>query len=69
MLLTEEANTNIKEIINKAVNTKTENFGNARYVRNLFEKAIENQAVRLAIQPTISRKDLITITDKDVAEL
>lgn len=69
MLLTEEANTNIKEIINKAVNTKTENFGNARYVRNLFEKAIENQAVRLAVQPTISRNDLITITDKDVAEL
>ena len=41
-------------------------FGNGRYVRNLFEKAIERQAVRVAELPNPTREQLMTIEMKDV---
>ncbi|MGI6455751.1 MAG: AAA family ATPase [bacterium] len=42
-------------------------FGNARYIRNLFERALRNQAVRLMTQKTeLTKDDLVTLTEKDL---
>lgn len=42
-------------------------FGNARGVRNLFEKFIMNQANRLVLMENPGKEDLITIKKEDVA--
>jgi stage V sporulation protein K len=44
-----------------------EHNGNARLVRNLIERAMRVQAVRLVQLKEISREDLMTITRKDMA--
>lgn len=49
-----------------AIANKTKNFGNARYARNVFEKILENQAVRLSAKPRITHKDLVTIEEEDI---
>ena len=41
-------------------------FGNARGVRNLFERAVSAQANRLATDPDITREDLMTLTADDI---
>jgi len=41
---------------------------NARMVRNLIEKAIRRQAVRLVKEGAFSRRDLMTITAKELLE-
>lgn len=51
------------------VNHQDENFGNARFVRNLFERILQNQANRLAKQSTISNEDLSIITIDDIPTL
>lgn len=40
--------------------------GNARMVRNIIEKTIRKQAVRLYNKPNVSREDLITIKEVDL---
>lgn len=42
------------------------NFGNARTIRNLIEKAIRRQAVRLVSQENLSRTDLMGISEDDI---
>jgi len=44
-------------------------MGNARMVRNMIEKAIRRQAVRLINQKKISREDLLYIKPEDVSEV
>ena len=41
-------------------------FGNGRFVRNLFETAVERQAMRLASGKDLSREQLMTLTMDDV---
>ncbi|MBW6410138.1 AAA family ATPase [Clostridium weizhouense] len=41
-------------------------FGNGRYVRNLYEKAVNNQAVRLSSDMDLTKEELITIVDTDI---
>jgi type VII secretion ATPase EccA len=41
-------------------------FGNGRFVRNLFEKSVERQAVRLAAQKSTTTNELATLTAADV---
>ena len=41
-------------------------FGNARGVRNLFERAVSAQANRLAKQENITREELMCLTDDDI---
>lgn len=53
-------------IVGNAVASKDKNFGNARYVRNLFEKVVQNQANRLARLDSISNEDLSIITREDI---
>ena len=45
---------------------KTKNFGNARYVRNVFEKAIQHQANRITKMRKVSDDELAEITLSDV---
>lgn len=46
---------------------RDEHFGNARTARNIFEKAINAQADRIAMQDDISDADLENITAQDIA--
>ena len=41
-------------------------FGNARGVRNLFERAVSAQANRLAAQPEVTKDMLMTLTSADI---
>ena len=41
-------------------------FGNARGVRNTFEKVISAQANRIAAMANVTRDDLVSLTDEDV---
>ncbi|HEX6972187.1 MAG TPA: AAA family ATPase [Limnochordia bacterium] len=44
-------------------------FGNARWVRNLVERALRRQAVRLVGQQAITRQDLMLIRAEDIQEV
>lgn len=55
----------IKEAIHNNVVLKNKQFGNARFVRNLFEKTIANQANRLANKGNLSAEYLKQITVED----
>lgn len=46
-----------------------EGFGNARTVRNIIEKAIRRQAVRLIMKPSLTRQDLMTLEPSDLSEV
>ena len=41
-------------------------FGNARWARNLFEKSVERQSVRLLGQPDCQKEELLTLRMADV---
>lgn len=64
--LSEEASIKIKAVITDAVEHKDMNFGNARYVRNLFEKIITQQANRITAEPTITKEMLAKIEELDI---
>lgn len=59
----------ISDYIRTKVVTKDENFGNARFIRNTFEKIVQYQADRLARLSNISNDDLMIITIDDVNKL
>ncbi len=44
----------------------TDGFGNARGVRNLFERAVSAQADRLASLATVTREELMLLTSADI---
>ena len=46
-----------------------ENWGNARTVRNLIEKALRRQAVRLVSKTNLTREELILIEHNDLTEV
>jgi AAA+ superfamily predicted ATPase len=52
-----------------AAEPRTRGFGNARFVRNLFETAIAHQAVRLAPLSDPSDEQLTTLTGDDIASV
>lgn len=64
--LSPEASEELKSVLNQVFKTKTRNFGNGRYVRNLFETAVTNMANRLSKKSSTSDEDLSTITDADI---
>ena len=64
--LSKEADTMLREKLEYAVAHKDRNFGNARYVRNIFEKTIEQQANRLAKQTGLSKEQLTELTSEDL---
>ena len=56
----------LSKILNFAIEHKDKNFGNGRYVRNLFEKTIQNQAIRLSCQPNITAEELSKLKAEDL---
>ena len=63
--LEETAAEQVKALIARE-NTDPVSFGNARGVRNLFERVLVCQANRLAGQETVTREDLMRLTAEDV---
>lgn len=61
----EGAKEELQQYLEKAVANKDANFGNGRFVRNIFEKTLERQANRLASESnlTIDRLSAIEIED------
>lgn len=66
--LTREAERTLARIIRRAVLLEDGASGNARFVRNLVERAIRRQAVRLAKEPSPTRQQLMLLTDADFEE-
>lgn len=56
----------LQSYIDRELVAKDKHFGNGRFVRNLFEKIIQNQANRLAIKESINNEDLSIITMEDI---
>ncbi len=58
----------LREILNQFTKNHHPHSGNARYVRNLVEKSIRLQALRIVDKEPITRRDLITIEDWDLPD-
>jgi Holliday junction resolvasome RuvABC ATP-dependent DNA helicase subunit len=56
----------LEQIIDSALKHKGESFGNGRFVRNLFEKTIQNQAIRLSNQPNTTAEELCLLKAEDL---
>jgi AAA+ superfamily predicted ATPase len=67
--LTEDASQAVKEHLQELYEDRDDNFGNARDVRNLFEKIVSHQADRVAGLENPTDDDLRTITREDLAGL
>ena len=64
--LSEDAKRNLGVFLSTICSEKTENFANAREIRNLFERSIVNQANRLGDLETISNDELEEIVSSDL---
>ncbi len=62
----QECLTYVLHYFDKRCKQKTDNFANARDVRNFFEKALINQANRLSVLDNVSNLELQTLTIEDV---
>ncbi len=67
--LTEDAQGAVKEHLEELYEDRGDNFGNARDVRNLFEKIVANQANRVAGLQEPTDEDILTITADDLTGL
>lgn len=66
--LDDEAKGALRSLLRDKVENRQKDFGNARYVRNLFESVIENQAVRLSANKETDKESLAIITKADIHE-
>ena len=66
--LAEDARPLLREVI-KLESADVKSFGNARGIRNLFERAVTAQANRLAMDSGITKKDLMMFTTDDIRKL
>lgn len=64
--LTERAIWKLRNHLRNTTYHKPTHFANARYVRNIVEKSIRMQAIRLLHETDCSMKDLIQLTDDDL---
>lgn len=62
----EEAKLEMENLFLEILHKSREYSGNARLVRNIIEKSIRQQAMRLVEQDQVSRTDLLTITRNDI---
>ncbi|MGG3913008.1 stage V sporulation protein K [Rossellomorea vietnamensis] len=66
-LLSHDAERKIREHLSSAKNTLSPMaFSNGRYVRNVLEKSIRSQAMRLLLENCYDRHDLLTIRSNDL---
>lgn len=64
--LAEEAHEPLKKYFSALADKHGSNFGNAREVRNFFEKVISNQANRISLSDDISKEEIVTIKAADL---
>ena len=64
--LTTDALRALRARLAEAVSAKDRTFGNGRFARNLFERAIERQATRLADVSDLSSEALEQIAEADI---
>ena len=64
--LSEEAGETARRYLARLYETRDDNFGNARDVRNLFERIVANQADRVAGLEAPTDEDILTITAGDL---
>ena len=57
----------VRDYIVSEVSHKDQNFGNARFIRNLFEKVITQQANRLTLETSITNEMLSRIEEEDIS--
>ena len=67
--LDDQAAQAIKEHLEELYEDRDQNFGNARDVRNLFERIVANQANRVAALSSPTDEDILTITTADLEGL
>ncbi len=66
--LAEDAKDELRALIEQE-NTDGVSFGNARGIRNLFERVLVCQANRIAAMSEVTKEDLVRITAEDIAQL
>jgi AAA+ superfamily predicted ATPase len=64
--LTPDAQTQLQTLLERLYLNRDRTFGNARLVRNLFEKTIERQANRLAVLSALPDEVLTTLLPEDI---
>lgn len=64
--ITPEAAVALKAYFSEAVAHKDANFGNARFVRNVFERTLQHQANRLSSEVNLTSEKLAEITKEDL---
>ncbi|QBN19325.1 AAA family ATPase [Flavobacterium nackdongense] len=67
-VITDDAKEKLNDTFELLYDKKDESFGNARVVRNLFEKCVQNQANRIIKIKKLSKKTLKTLTMEDIPE-
>lgn len=67
-ILSSEASEKIKALLNTLYAQRDDNFGNARDVRNLFERVVSRQSDRVASVVSPKKEDLITLSAEDIPE-
>lgn len=65
-IVTSEASDKLVRMFERLYVSRTKDFGNARAVRNIFEKTIENQSGRIAREKILTKELLITINAEDI---
>lgn len=65
--LGKDAKVKLASIFEKAIQETS--FGNGRYVRNVFERSINKQSLRLSTDPDLTREELITVEAVDIEEV
>jgi stage V sporulation protein K len=67
--LANEAKITLLKMLNLSSRAQEENFGNARTIRNMIEKAVRRQAVRLIAKDSSTREELMLIETRDFMEV
>ncbi len=67
-ILTPGARAKVRDILHSAFASRELAMGNARFVRNLIERAVRKQALRLAKGDKISKEQLMTIEMQDIID-
>lgn len=66
--LTGESENYCAQAFTELYEDRDENFGNARDVRNIFERAVSRQSDRVAAMEAPQKEDLMTLTEADLKE-
>jgi stage V sporulation protein K len=67
--LSSRARWKLRHLLSQFYRERGSHSGNARYARNLVEKAIRLQAMRLVNRQSLNKQELLTIDDKDLPDV